>query len=82
MGDWTPSCSDLLINQPKVSSKHAHIRSHGLSWTNLGSSNGTFQYFHTHFSLRRDSEELLVRGESRLFVEEKDLSLLVSFSPS
>ena len=37
-------CSDLLINQPKVSSKHAHIRSQGLSWAirDLGSSNGTF----------------------------------------
>lgn len=78
-----PSC-DILINHPKVSSRHAHIRSDGSAWLirDLGSSNGTFQYLHTRFTLSGDSGELLVRDESRLFVDEKDLSLLVSFSPS
>jgi len=82
VGDWTPSQKRFTDKPAQSVEQTSHIRSHGLSWTNLGSSNGTFQYLHTRFTLSGDSEELLVRGESRLFVEEKDLSLLVSFSPS
>ena len=78
-----PGC-DLMINEKTVSNNHAHIHFDGAKWyiRDLGSSNGTFQYLHTRFTLGGDSEELLVQDENRVFLDEKDISLLVSFSPS
>jgi hypothetical protein len=78
-----PGC-DLMINERTVSNNHAHIRCDAGKWyiRDLGSSNGTFQYLHTRFTLGGDSEELLVQEENRVFLDEKDISLLVSFSLS
>lgn len=78
-----PGC-DVMISERAVSNSHAQIRLEAGKWyiRDLGSSNGTFQYLHTCFTLSGDSEELLVYKENRVFLDEKDISLLVSFSLS
>ena len=74
---------DLLINDRRVSSRHARVWKGGGGWfiSDLHSSNGTYQYLHSLYTLNADSEEFLVRSEGRVLLAERDISLQVTLVP-